>query len=200
MDPYEILGVTKETSMKDITRAFHVLAKKYHPDMEVNEEKKRYKEKKFETITQAYNMIKSSNPKKIESSEKIYVNDREQKILHKAKYLISQKDYNSAIRILKDIKGKFSNDAYTLLGEAYLRKERYHDALRYFKKVHDSNAWNLDTKFKMAYIYEKINLKNSAKKIYKEIIAIDSSNAKAFKRLASIDKKKFSLSNLFKKG
>ncbi len=200
MNPYEILGVTEETPIEDIIKVFHILAKKYHPDMELNEEEKRYKEEKFVAITQAYNMIKNNKPNKIQASKKEYDNDYEQRIIHKARYLISQKDYNSAIRILKNVKGKLYDDANMLLGEAYLRKERYHDALRYFKKVQDSNMWNLDAKFKIAYIYEKINLKDSAKKIYKEIIAIDSSNTKALKRLSLIDKKKFSLSELFKKG
>lgn len=35
-DPYYILGASKEDSMKDIKKKYFHLAKKYHPDMNQN--------------------------------------------------------------------------------------------------------------------------------------------------------------------
>lgn len=50
-DPYEVLGVDKETSQADIKKAFKRLSKKYHPD------KKGGDTKKFQEIARAYGIL-----------------------------------------------------------------------------------------------------------------------------------------------
>jgi DnaJ-class molecular chaperone len=54
MDPYEILGVSKNASDDDIKKAYRNLAKKYHPDLNPNN---KASEQKFKKISVAYSLI-----------------------------------------------------------------------------------------------------------------------------------------------
>jgi len=58
-DPYEILGVSKNASQKDIKDAYRKLARQHHPDANPN---KREAEEKFKEINQAYEIL--GDPKK----------------------------------------------------------------------------------------------------------------------------------------
>jgi molecular chaperone DnaJ len=54
-DYYEILGVKKDASTQEIKRAFKKLARKYHPD--VNKDNQKEAEKKFKEISEAYEVL-----------------------------------------------------------------------------------------------------------------------------------------------
>ncbi|KAF7989039.1 hypothetical protein HCN44_007349 [Aphidius gifuensis] len=55
---YKILGVTQNTSSKDIKEAYHQLAKKYHPDINKNDPDA---EKKFKEISEAFEVLSNDN-------------------------------------------------------------------------------------------------------------------------------------------
>jgi len=38
-DPYALIGVSRESSLKDVKREYYKLAKKYHPDLNPNDER-----------------------------------------------------------------------------------------------------------------------------------------------------------------
>ncbi len=61
-DYYEILGVKKTSTEKEIKTAYRKLAKKYHPDTNANN---REAEKKFKEITEAYSVLSDSKKKKL---------------------------------------------------------------------------------------------------------------------------------------
>ena len=48
-DYYEVLGVSKTASDEEITKAYRVLAMKYHPDMHPDDKEKR-KKKTFQIL------------------------------------------------------------------------------------------------------------------------------------------------------
>jgi DnaJ family protein A protein 3 len=48
---YEVLGVTKNATAKDIKKAYYELAKKYHPDTNKNDPNSH---KKFHEVSEAY--------------------------------------------------------------------------------------------------------------------------------------------------
>lgn len=52
---YEILGVPRDATQKDIERAFRKLAKKYHPDVNPNEEAAA---KRFKEVNEAYQVLR----------------------------------------------------------------------------------------------------------------------------------------------
>ncbi len=57
-DPYKVLGVSKDASEEEITKAYRKLAKKYHPDLNPGDAAAA---EKMSEINAAYDMIKSGN-------------------------------------------------------------------------------------------------------------------------------------------
>ena len=57
MDPYEVLGVSRDASDEEIKKAYRRLSRKYHPDANVNNPHKDEAEEKFKQIQQAYSTI-----------------------------------------------------------------------------------------------------------------------------------------------
>ena len=53
-NPYEVLGVAKNASAKDIKSAFRKLAKKHHPDQNPNDPKAK---DRFSAVNQAYEIV-----------------------------------------------------------------------------------------------------------------------------------------------
>ena len=53
-DPYDVLGVAKNASAKDIKSAFRKLAKKYHPDQNPDDPKAK---ERFAEANQAYEVV-----------------------------------------------------------------------------------------------------------------------------------------------
>eukprot|EP00276_Gloeochaete_wittrockiana_P009665 CAMPEP_0184644874 /NCGR_PEP_ID=MMETSP0308-20130426/1486_1 /TAXON_ID=38269 /ORGANISM="Gloeochaete witrockiana, Strain SAG 46.84" /LENGTH=224 /DNA_ID=CAMNT_0027073603 /DNA_START=170 /DNA_END=845 /DNA_ORIENTATION=+ len=60
-DYYEILGVDKKASDRDIKRAYHRLSLKWHPDKVKGEKQKKAAEKKFMEIATAYEVLSDSD-------------------------------------------------------------------------------------------------------------------------------------------
>lgn len=57
IDPYRVLGVSRDASDEEIKRAYRTLSRKYHPDSNVNNPNKAQAEEKFKEIQEAYNQI-----------------------------------------------------------------------------------------------------------------------------------------------
>jgi molecular chaperone DnaJ len=197
MNPFEVLGLEKAASFDEIKKRFYQLAKQLHPDTANDEAELIEKQKKFAQITQAYNMLKKNSTFQYKDNTK-HEGSYSENILNKAKKFMSVKDFNSAINILMSIKDYKMGEVEKMLGECYIKKERFHDALKHFKAAYDMNQWDMAVRFKMGFIYEKIGLKNSARKIYQEILSIDPSNKNALEHLSKLEKDGFSLSSFLK--
>lgn len=52
-DYYDVLGVSKDASQKEIKQAYRQLAKKYHPDLN----KEPGAEEKYKEVTEAYEVL-----------------------------------------------------------------------------------------------------------------------------------------------
>lgn len=57
MDPYKVLGVSRDATDEEIKKAYRALSRKYHPDANINNPNKEQAEEMFKTVQQAYNQI-----------------------------------------------------------------------------------------------------------------------------------------------
>lgn len=61
MDPYEVLGVSRDADDETIKKAYRTLVKKYHPDRYVNTPMADMASEKMKQINEAYDMITNKN-------------------------------------------------------------------------------------------------------------------------------------------
>lgn len=60
-DYYKILGISKNSSAKDIKKAYYQLAKKYHPDTNKDDPNA---SKKFQEVSEAYEILSDDTKRK----------------------------------------------------------------------------------------------------------------------------------------
>ena len=57
IDPYSILGISREASDDEVKKAYRKLSRKYHPDANIDNPNKEQAEEKFKQVQQAYEQI-----------------------------------------------------------------------------------------------------------------------------------------------
>lgn len=57
LDPYSILGISRDATDEEVKKAYRRLSRKYHPDANINNPNKDQAEEKFKEIQQAYDQI-----------------------------------------------------------------------------------------------------------------------------------------------
>lgn len=60
MDPYQILGITRDASDEEVKKAYRALAKKYHPDANIGDPNQELYTEKFKQVQNAYKTIMDS--------------------------------------------------------------------------------------------------------------------------------------------
>src|SRR5437867_10428235 len=61
-DYYEVLGVPRKASLKDIRTAFRKLARKYHPDLNPGD---KAAEEKFKQVQEAYDVLSDAKKRQV---------------------------------------------------------------------------------------------------------------------------------------
>ena len=127
-DPYKVLGVSPDASDAEIKKAYHELARKYHPDNCPNEDLKALAAEKMKEVNEAYDTIKNwrASGKKQNgggySGNTIYIDIRN---------LLNQNRAQEADRLLESIPYNERGAEWCFLkGVAYSRFGRYFDAIR----------------------------------------------------------------------
>ena len=106
---YEILEVSEKASKEVIDKAYHVLAKKYHPDLQQTQEKKRQAEVKMKKINEAYNILGNEQKRKIYDL-KLKQEIEEQNRINKQKQLEELNKYKSIRQnTTENIYGNYQN-------------------------------------------------------------------------------------------
>ena len=60
IDPYSILGISRDASDEEVKKAYRKLSRKYHPDANIDNPNKEQAEEKFKQVQQAYEQDRKS--------------------------------------------------------------------------------------------------------------------------------------------
>lgn len=106
-DPYQVLGVSRDTSMDDVKKAYRTLSRKYHPDANVGKSQAEQEaaEQKFKDIQQAYQQIIKEKETGSSSSSQYY-SDNNSSHLQAAINYINSGAYEQAINVLNSIQNR----------------------------------------------------------------------------------------------
>lgn len=100
MDPYQILGVSREDSDEKITKAYRQLAKKYHPDLNPNDP---LAAKKMAEVNNAYDEIENhrANPNRDEPFSNAYTGGSWMATIEQVESLLQTGQYREALFVLQ---------------------------------------------------------------------------------------------------
>jgi DnaJ-class molecular chaperone len=101
-DPYEVLGLQRGATKEEVKHAYRQLAKKYHPDMNVDNPLADLAEEKFKEVQQAYDDIMNGSTSSYQSSNG-YNNNNSNGSFSAVRQQVNVGRYQDAIRALNNI-------------------------------------------------------------------------------------------------
>ncbi len=136
-DPYQILGVSRDASDKDIQKAYHKLVKKYHPDNFTNDNPlKDLANEKMQEINEAYDEIQRMRAQGTSSSSGAYSGNSHSGGNYSSSFteiriLINQKRFNEAGKRLSEV-GEWDRTAewHYLMSVVLMQRGNVNDAMR----------------------------------------------------------------------
>ena len=132
-DPYQILGVSRDASDKEIQKAYHNLVKKYHPDNYTSDNPlKDLATEKMQEINEAYDEIqkmRASGSSSSGSKSGSYSSSNSE--FNEIRVLINQKRFNEAGKRLSAI-GEWDRTAewHYLMSVVLMQRGNVNDAMR----------------------------------------------------------------------
>lgn len=161
---YEILQINQNASPEIIDKAYKTLAKKYHPDLQ-NESNKKHYEEILKQINEAYEIL--SNPEKRLLYNQTLKNNT-----------ISKEEYNRVLEQNKILKNQLQNSNTNFSTKPQNTTDNYQQQLKYQEELqrakqqayHDAYIQDLKSRgYKIKY---KKTLKDLIKDFYALIITI----------------------------
>ena len=61
IDPYSILGISRDASDEEVKKAYRKMSRKYHPDANIDNPNKEQAEEKFKQVQQDYEGKRAGN-------------------------------------------------------------------------------------------------------------------------------------------
>lgn len=122
-DPYEVLGLKRGASKDEVKTAYRKLAKKYHPDMNINNPLKDLAEEKFIEVQNAYDQIMNNQANNYSGSSysgsNSYNSGNSQSQNASARQYVNAQRFREAVSILNS---NPTRDAewYYLMGVCYV--------------------------------------------------------------------------------
>ena len=148
MDPYEVLGVSRDADEETIKKAYRALVKKYHPDRYVNTPMAETASEKMKQINEAYDMITNKNNNHNSGYGSSYGGynpfgggyysygggyDYTTISYETVRRLISARQFASAEAMLNKL--SVNAEWYYLMGIIYLNKGWYNQGMEYINKA-----------------------------------------------------------------
>lgn len=103
-DPYEVLGLQRGVSKDEVKSAYRRLAKKYHPDMNMNNPLQDLAEEKFKEIQWAYDEIMNGNANNPGYGSTYSGGSKSTGDLYSARQYVNSGRFNEAMSILRQTK------------------------------------------------------------------------------------------------
>ena len=146
-DPYKVLGVSPDASDAEVKRAYHELAKKYHPDNCQNDDLRALAAEKMKEINEAYDTIKAwrsgkKDPNQGYNPGGAYNGDP---IYARIRYAINENRLNEADSLLESIPYNQRGAEWCFLkGVMFMRFGRYFDAIRMMETACRNDPNNME--------------------------------------------------------
>lgn len=116
-DPYDVLGLQRGASKEEVKHAYRKLAKKYHPDMNVDNPLADLAEEKFKEIQQAYDDIMNGSTSSYQANG--YDNNSSNSNLSAIRQQVNIGRYQDAIRALNRVSDRNAEWNF-LMGVCYV--------------------------------------------------------------------------------
>lgn len=146
-DPYEVLGLKRGASKEEVKSAYRKLAKKYHPDMNVNNPLKDLAEEKFKEIQWAYDEIMNGKAAGYgsygNSYEGNYYSNEANAGLNAVRQQINIGRYNDAIRALNNISARDAEWNF-LMGVCYVNLGSVAQGIGFVQRAVNMNPENIE--------------------------------------------------------
>ena len=109
MNPYEVLGISRNASLEEIKRAYRELSRKYHPDSYVGNPLSSLAEEKFKQVQEAYDAIMKEKNGDFNYTDNYnnsgYYNG-ESGEMAEVYNLLNRRSYSQALRILEGMRDR----------------------------------------------------------------------------------------------
>jgi len=139
-DPYEVLGLKRGASMEEVKHAYRILAKKYHPDMNVDNPLADLAEEKFKEIQQAYDDIMNGTSSSSSYQSNSGYNSNSNSSLNSIRQQVNMQRYQDAIKSLNSVTARNAEWNF-LMGVCYVNLGSTGQGLQFVQ-----NAVNMDSR------------------------------------------------------
>lgn len=123
MDPYEVLGISRNATDQEVKKAYRALSRKYHPDANVGKPDAKAYEEKFKQIQQAYQTIMDERQNgganrsysSFQGHNRSAAGSGDENSIHMqaAVNFIRNGRFSEAVRVLEGMKNRNANWYYT---------------------------------------------------------------------------------------
>ncbi len=167
-DYFSVLGISEESTVLEIKKAYFALVRKHPPDRFGQE---------FMEIREAYETLSNEETRK-EYQEFAALHDQHREEFEWAQEAIQERDYEYAIEVLEELTQQYAHllILQKILGEAYLKNENPGKAVRIFEQLHRKQPKNAAFAGYLAQSYLKRGWHKKAIKAFKIALELDEDN------------------------
>lgn len=141
-DPYEVLGLQRGATKEEVKHTYRILAKKYHPDMNVDNPLADLAEEKFKEIQQAYDDIMNGSSSNYQSNNGHYNNDPNS-IFNSIRQQVNVGRYQDAIRALNNISDRNAEWNF-LMGICYVNLGSTGQGVQFVQRAVSMDPGNIE--------------------------------------------------------
>ncbi len=198
---YEILGVARDATPKEIKKSYFEMARKYHPDRfdrELPQDSREMVEEVFGHITRAFQTLNNEKEKqdydarldKPEELDRKVLDQRADMKFRQGKALFNREKYEEALVCFEEAIRIKSNKAiyFLFLAKSESKIPSFNEkAEEDFNKALELEPWNAECYIAVGEFYNQEGLSVKAKKQFKKALEIDPENVVALKALGLVE-------------